>query len=166
MIHGEGPKAFGRVAAPPSGDTLAAMDRGRSEPSAAALVAVLVFGVVLAVALLAVLVRAPGSGAKLDLVGVTPIGCPEGSHAPVCYRADATNVGKAPGYLRCVVAGAEGSTALFDTGGPEYNAPTEVVPLQTIPLTITVEPKNGTAVGVPQISCRFAEGPPVVDSSL
>jgi hypothetical protein len=77
--------------------------------------------------------------------------CATGDHAPACYRFDVSNVGPAPGVVRCAVVSGEGTVAVFPDGQGE--ATVTVAAGETRPLVVKVTTDSGDTVTTPALHC-------------
>ncbi len=78
--------------------------------------------------------------------------CAVGDRAPACYRFDVSNVGPAPGIVRCDVSSGPGTVAMFPDG--QRQATTAVGAGETQSIVVKVTPESGDTVTEPALHCE------------
>jgi hypothetical protein len=115
--------------------------------------AVLGIGLVIGLALLAVLVSRDTSVARFQVGGPDATDCPVGqTHAPVCFAFDVTNVGPSTSAVVCHVISEKGTLASFLNGVPETTA--TLGSGETLQLFAKVDPVDGSTASAPSVGCE------------
>lgn len=127
----------------------------RERPPTGVFTILVVAGIVLAVLLLALLVRSPASGPRFAVGNAVGTACPAGEGIPVCFDVTVTNTGKEAAAVRCDVEAASGNVATFLGGGTELTSASAVRPGQPIRLTVAVTTQTDTVL-TPSVACHPA----------
>jgi hypothetical protein len=141
---------------PGYGGDVQLVPQNRSTIGYMALVVLLVAGLAIGVALFVLQTRGSVGSAELVVAAGTPVDCPAGSGAPVCYVFDVTNAGGGAEPMECIVVAAEGGTAVFTASGSElYQSDGPISVGDTYSLYTEVSAGEGsTEVGRPEVVCR------------
>jgi hypothetical protein len=127
--------------------------RAPREPPTAVFSVLLIAAIAVAVLLLMLLVRSPGSGPRLSVGNAVGAACPAGTGIPVCFDVTVTNTGgEAAADVRCVVEAAEGNSATFLTTGRSSVAPGSLAPGTPLELGVAVTTRTDTVL-TPAVSC-------------
>jgi len=124
----------------------------RERPPTSVFTALLVAGIVLAVLLLVLLVRSPGSGLRLAVGNAVGTACPAGQGIPVCFDVAVTNTGSETAAVRCVVEAAKGNSATFLSSGRTYTTAGTLRPGQPLELGVAVTTQTDMVL-TPVVTC-------------
>jgi len=126
--------------------------RDRERPPTGVFTALIVAGLVLAGLLLILLVRSPGSGARLAVGNAVGTACPAGQGIPVCFDVTVTNTGSQTASIRCVVEAARGNAATFLASGRSFTTPGPLRPGQPLQLQVAVTTQTDVVL-TPVVGC-------------
>jgi hypothetical protein len=116
---------------------------------------VLAVGLVIGLALFAILLSRDTSGARFQVGGPRATECPIGqTHAPACYAFDVTNVGPSAAKVVCLVVSETGTLASFLNGAPDTTA--TLASGETQQLYAKVDPVDGSPASAPSVRCEPA----------
>jgi hypothetical protein len=95
-----------------------------------------------------------GSGPVFTVTSIDATGCANGEGAPACFQVLVQNTGTEAANVRCELAPAEGTTAVFLSGDAAYSSAATIAPGQSIPLTVKVDVTEGNDTVVsPGVGC-------------
>jgi hypothetical protein len=96
-----------------------------------------------------------GSGPAFTVTAIDPTACPKGEGAPACFQVLVQNTGSEAANVRCELAPAAGTTAVFLTADPNgYSSAASIAPGQSIPLTVKVDVTEGNDTVIsPSVIC-------------
>jgi hypothetical protein len=118
----------------------------------------LIVAISLGAVLTFLLFKPAGSGAAFTITAINATACPAGEGAPACFQVLVQNTGSEAATVRCELAPAPGTTALFLTANPvSYVSAGAIAPNQSIPLTVKVDVTEGNDTVIsPSVLCTPA----------